>query len=125
MDIEGLGEERVSQLMNEGLIRNAADIYELDAERLMALDGFAEVSARNLVAAIEASKEVPFFRVLYALGIESVGYVNARHLAQRFRSIDALIDASAEEIAHTPGIGPVVAQIVAEALREDSMRELI
>ena len=125
MDIEGLGEERVSQLMNEGLIRNAADIYELDAERLMALDGFAEISARNLVAAIEASKEVPFFRVLYALGIESVGYVNARNLAQRFRSIDALMAASPEEVAQTPGIGPVVADIVAEALRDEAMVELV
>ncbi|TML29825.1 MAG: NAD-dependent DNA ligase LigA [Actinobacteria bacterium] len=125
MDIEGLGEERVSQLMNEGLIRNAADIYELDAERLMALDGFAEISARNLVAAIEASKDVPFFRVLYALGIESVGYVNARNLAQRFRSIDALMAASPEEVAQTPGIGPVVADIVAEALRDEAMVELV
>ena len=125
MDIEGLGEERVSQLMNEGLIRNAADIYELDAERLMALDGFAEISARNLVAAIEASKEVPFFRVLYALGIESVGYVNARNLAQRFRSIDALMAASPEEVAQTPGIGPVVADIVAEALRDEAMVDLV
>jgi DNA ligase (NAD+) len=91
----------------------------------VALEGFAELSARNLVAAIEASKQVPFFRVLYALGIESIGYVNARNLAQRFGSIDALIDVSADEIAQTPGIGPVVAQIVAEALRQEPMRELI
>jgi len=125
MDIEGLGEERVSQLMNERLIRNAADIYGLDAERLVVLDGFAEISARNLVAAIEASKEVPFFRVLYALGIESVGYVNARNLAQRFRSIDALMAASPEEVAQTPGIGPVVADIVAEALRDEAMVDLV
>jgi DNA ligase (NAD+) len=68
---------------------------------------------------------VPFFRVLYGLGIQSVGYVNARNLAQRFRSIDALMEASPEEIAGTPGIGPVVAELVAEALREDSMRELV
>jgi DNA ligase (NAD+) len=125
MDIEGLGEERVSQLMNEGLVRNPADIYELSVERLTELEGFAEVSARNLVAAIEESKTRPFARVLYALGIESVGAVNARNLAQRFRSIDALIEASPEEIAQTPGIGPVVADIVAEALRQEPMRELI
>jgi DNA ligase (NAD+) len=125
MDIEGLGEERVSQLMNQGLIRNAADIYELDAERLMELEGFAEISARNLVAAIEKSKEVPFFRVLYALGIESVGYVNARNLAQRFGSIDALMAATPEEVARTPGIGPVVADIVAEALRDEATVELV
>jgi DNA ligase (NAD+) len=111
--------------MNEGLVRNPADLYELTVERLTALEGFGEVSARNLVAAVEASKEVPFFRVLYGLGIQSVGYVNARNLAQRFRSIDALMAASPEEVAETPGIGPVVADLVAEALREDSLRELI
>jgi DNA ligase (NAD+) len=125
MDIEGLGEERVSQLMREGLVRNAADLYDLTVEQLTALEGFAELSARNLVAAIEASKERPFARVLYGLGIESVGAVNARNLAQRFRSIDALMEAAPEEIAQTPGIGPVVAAIVAEALREEGMVELI
>jgi DNA ligase (NAD+) len=125
LDVEGVGEERVSQLMNEGLVRNPADLYELTEERLTGLEGFGDVSARNLVAAVEASKAVPFFRVLYGLGIQSVGYVNARNLAQRFRSIDALMAASPEDIAGTPGIGPVVADLVAEALREDSLRELI
>jgi DNA ligase (NAD+) len=125
LDVEGLGEERVSQLMNEGLVRNPADLYELTEEGLTGLEGFGDVSARNLVAAVEASKAVPFFRVLYGLGIQSVGYVNARNLAQRFRSIDALMAASPEDIARTPGIGPVVADLVAEALREDSLRELI
>jgi DNA ligase (NAD+) len=125
LDVEGLGEERVSQLMNEGLVRNPADLYELTEEGLTGLEGFGDVSARNLVAAVEASKAVPFFRVLYGLGIQSVGYVNARNLAQRFRSIDALMSASPEDIARTPGIGPVVADLVAEALREDSLRELI
>ncbi len=125
MDIEGLGEERVSQLMNEGLLRSAADIYELRSEPLTALEGFGETSARNLLAAIEASKERPFARVLFALGIESVGSVNARNLAQRFGSIDALMAASPEEVAQTPGSGPVVAQIVAESLREPAMTALI
>jgi DNA ligase (NAD+) len=125
MDIEGLGEERVSQLMNAGLVANPADLYGLTPERLMELEGFAEVSARNLVEAIAASRERPFARVLWALGIESVGEVNARNLAQRFRSIEALMAASPEEIAATPGVGPVVADIVAEALREDTMVELI
>ncbi|MDQ6914229.1 MAG: NAD-dependent DNA ligase LigA [Actinomycetota bacterium] len=125
LDVEGLGEERVSQLMNAGLVRSAADIYDLTVERLTELEGFAELSARNLVAAIEASKDVPFSRVLYGLGIESVGFVNARNLAQRFRSIDALMAATPEEIAGTPGIGPVVAEVVAESLADDGMRELI
>jgi DNA ligase (NAD+) len=125
MDVEGLGEERVSQLMREGLVRNPADLYGLTVEQLTALEGFAEISARRLVEAIDASRERPFSRVLWALGIESVGEVNARNLAQRFRSMDALMAAPPEEIADTPGVGPVVAEIVAEALHEESMVELV
>jgi DNA ligase (NAD+) len=125
MDIEGLGEERVSQLMREGLIRNAADIYELTVDRLTGLEGFAQLSARNLVEAIEASKQRPFSRVLYALGIEGVGEVNARNLAAAFGSIDALVAATPEQIAQTPGIGPVLAGIVAQELATDGLRELI
>jgi DNA ligase (NAD+) len=125
MDIEGLGDERVSQLMHEGLVRNAADLYDLTVEQLTALEGFAEISARRLVEAIDATRERPFSRVLWALGIESVGGVNARNLAQRFRSVDALMAASPEEIAQTPGIGPIVAQTVADALKDGAMRELI
>jgi DNA ligase (NAD+) len=125
MDIDGLGEERVSLLMKEGLVRNPADLYDLKVEQLLALEGFAEVSARRLVEAIDASRQRPFSRVLWALGIESVGEVNARNLAARFGSIDALMDASPEEIAQTPGVGPVVAEIVAEALREEAMVELV
>jgi DNA ligase (NAD+) len=125
MDIEGLGEERVSQLMHAGLVRNPADLYTLTPDRLVDLEGFAETSARALVEAIEASKDQPFARVLWALGIESVGEVNARNLAQRFRSMDNLMAASAEEIAATPGVGPVVAEIVADALAQPSMRDLI
>ncbi len=125
MDIEGLGDERVSQLMHEGLVRNAADLYDLKVEQLTGLEGFAEISARRLVEAIDATRERPFARVLWALGIESVGGVNARNLAQRFRSVDALMAASPEEIAETPGIGPIVARTVAEALSDDATRELI
>ena len=101
MDIEGLGEENARRFLSEGLIRNVADIYELDAEGLASLDGFGEVSARNLLGAVEGSKERPFFRVLYALGIPGIGYVNARALAQQFRSMDLLMQASAEEIEQT------------------------
>jgi DNA ligase (NAD+) len=125
MDIEGLGDERVSQLMKEGLVTTAADLYDLSFEQLRDLEGFADISARRLVEAIEATKERPFARVLWALGIESVGGVNARNLAQRFRSIDALRAASAEEIAETPGIGPIVAQTVHDALADEAMREMI
>ena len=125
MDIEGLGEERVSQLLDDGLIADAADLYDLTAERLTGLDRFAETSAHNLVAAIEASKRRPFARVLYGLGLEGIGEVNARNLATRFRSMAALIAASPDEIAETPGIGPVLANAIAEELREEAMAGLI
>jgi DNA ligase (NAD+) len=125
MDIDGFGEETAIRFLREKLIGNAADIYELTAERLVALDGFGEVSARNLLASIEGSKRQPFARVLYALGIPGIGWVNARALAAQFRSIDALMKASAEEIAETPGMGPILAETLAETLAEERTRELI
>jgi DNA ligase (NAD+) len=125
MDIEGLGEENVRRFLSEELIRSVPDIYELDAERLTALDGFGEVSASNLLESIEASKQTPYFRVLYALGIPGIGYVNARALAQQFRSVDDLMAASTEEIVETPGIGPVLADTIRKTVAEDRTRELI
>ena len=125
MDIEGLGEERALQFLRAELIRNVADIYELTPERIMELDGFGELSARNLVEAVEASKERPFSRVLFGLGIPGIGFVNARALTQQFRSMDRLIDASAEDIEQTPGIGPILADTIAQTLAEERTRELI
>jgi len=119
MDIDGLGEERVLLFLREGLISNVADIYELSEDRLTALEGFGEVSARNLVVAIEASKERPFSRVLFGLGIQGIGFVNARALTQQFRTVDRLLEASAEEIERTPGIGPILASTIAETLAEE------
>jgi DNA ligase (NAD+) len=125
MDIDGLGEKQAYRFLDEGLIRNVADIYELTEEQLVGLEGFGEISARNLLAAIEGSKEVPFFRVLYALGIPGIGYVNARNLSGQFRSIDALIEATPEQIVETPGIGDVLASTIAETLAEERTRDLI
>jgi len=125
MDIEGLGEERVQQLMEAGLVKSIADIYELTPERLESLEGFAKISAKNLVDAIAASRERPFWRVLFGLGIQGIGGVNAKALAQRFRSIDALMGAGAEAIQETPGIGPVLADALAAALAEERTRELV
>lgn len=125
MDIEGLGEENARRFLEEELIESVADIYELDGERLAALEGFGEISARNLLESIEASKERPFFRVLYALGIPGIGYVNARALASQFGSIEALFEASDEQIEETPGIGPVLAQTIRQTLGEKRTRELI
>ena len=126
MDIDGLGEERASQLLRAGLIHDVADIYELTEEKLLALEGFAEISARNLLESIARSKEeTPFFRVLYALGIPGIGYVNARNLAVQLRSMDAILAAKPEQIVETPGIGPVLADTIVETLEDEHTRDLI
>ncbi|GAC1438223.1 MAG: NAD-dependent DNA ligase LigA [Solirubrobacteraceae bacterium] len=125
MDIDGLGEKQVRALQQHGLITVAADIYGLKLEQLLELDGVGEVSARKLLAAIDASRARPFARVLFALGIEEVGEVTGRALAAQFRSIAALIAASAQEIEQTPGVGPKMAQRIAAQLAEPAMRELI
>src|ERR687890_1037624 len=87
LDIDGLGEENARRFLSEGLIESFADLYDLTVERLAELEGFADISARNLVAAIEESKKQPFHLVLYALGIPGIGYVNARNLARQLRSM--------------------------------------
>jgi DNA ligase (NAD+) len=94
-------------------------------ERLAELEGFAEISARNLVAAIDESRKQPFHLVLYALGIPGVGYVNARNLARHFRSMEALLAATDEQLAETEGVGPIMAKTVSETLAEERTRELI
>jgi DNA ligase (NAD+) len=125
MDIEGLGEERAGQLLRAGLITNIADIYELTPERLIELEGFAEISANALVESIERSKEKPFSRLLYGFGIPGIGFVNARNLTAHFRTIDALMAADADAIATTPGIGPVLAETIVDELAAEPTRELI
>jgi DNA ligase (NAD+) len=125
MDIEGLGEERALQFLRAGAIDGIAGIYDLTEERLLALEGFKEKSASNLIAAIERSKRQPFHRLLFGLGISGIGGVNARALTGHFRSIDALLDATPEQIAEVPGIGPILAEQIVETLAEDEMRALI
>ncbi|HEY3019977.1 MAG TPA: NAD-dependent DNA ligase LigA [Solirubrobacteraceae bacterium] len=124
MDIDGLGEKQVAQLQAAGLVRTAADFYRLSEEQLVALEGFGEISARRTVANIEASKDTPFGRVLFAIGLEEVGYVTGRNLAQRFRTIDALLAASPEQILETPGVGPKMAERIHEQLADEQMRAL-
>jgi DNA ligase (NAD+) len=125
MDIEGLGETLVGTLLERGLIHDAADLYDLREQQLLELDGFAEISAHNLIAAIAASRERAFHNVLFAIGIEEVGYVTARNLVMQFRSIDRLMRASPEEIEQTPGVGPKMAASIAAQLAEPALRELI
>ncbi len=127
MDIEGLGEKQVRLLQEHGLVRTPGDFYRLkdDVPRLLELEGFAEISVRNLLAAIEDSKQRPFARVLFALGIEEVGEVTARNLAQRFRGIDALLGATEEQLGETPGIGEKMAHSIHAQLHDSHMREAI
>jgi DNA ligase (NAD+) len=125
MDVEGLGELQVGRLLDAGLIATAADLYDLDVPRLTGLEGYGEVSATRLVEAIQRSKDAPFGRVLFALGIEEVGFVTGRNLAQRFRTIDALLAAQPDEIAATPGIGAATAVVIYEQLHDDDMLDLI
>jgi DNA ligase (NAD+) len=125
MDIEGLGERQVALLQERGLVKTDGDFYRLSAEQLIELEGFAEQSARNLIDAIDASRERPFARVLFGLGIEEVGEVTARNLAARFRDIDALLAATPDEIAQTPGIGEKMARTIRDQLDDERMRALI
>jgi DNA ligase (NAD+) len=125
MDIDGVGEKQVAQLQQAGLVRTAADYYRLTVEQLVELEGWGQISAERAVANIAASRDVPFGRVLFAIGIEEIGYVTGRNLAQQFRTIDALLAATPEEILATPGVGPKMAERIAEQFADERMRALI
>jgi DNA ligase (NAD+) len=125
MDIAGLGDKQVAMLLAEGLVRTPADFYTLTEQQLIGLERFAESSARNLVEAIERSKQRPFARVLFALGIEEVGEITAANLAAHFGDVDLLLAATAEAIAEVPGIGDKTAAVIRAAFDEESMRSLI
>jgi DNA ligase (NAD+) len=125
MDIDGLGEKQVGQLQQAQLVRTPADFYDLTVEQLSALEGFGQISAERTVANIAASNDRPFGRVLFAIGLEEVGYVTGRNLAQHFRSIDALLAATPEQIEATPGVGPKMAERIAEQLADEQMQALI
>ena len=125
MDIDGLGEELARTFREAGLIEDVADIYDLTEERLVALKGFKEKSAQNLLAAIDASRRRPFKRVLYALGLPGVGYVTAEALANHFGSIRALHEADPEWIEEVEGVGPIMAVQIAESLADDPTWALV
>ncbi|HEY6549922.1 MAG TPA: NAD-dependent DNA ligase LigA, partial [Solirubrobacterales bacterium] len=125
MDIDGLGEKQAMRFLQEGLIEDVADIYELSEEQLNGLDGFGDISARNLVAAIDASRSRPFKRVLYALGLPGVGYVTAEALADHFGSIDALHTADPDLIEEVEGVGPIMAVQIAESLADERTWDLV
>ena len=120
MDIEGLGEERVLQLVAAGLINDAADLYDLAPEQLAALDRFGALSAANLVAGIDASRSQPLSRLLVALGIRHVGPTGARAVARAFGTLDAIAAATVEELAAVDGVGGIIAASLAEFLSADT-----
>ncbi|NNN01200.1 MAG: NAD-dependent DNA ligase LigA [Acidimicrobiaceae bacterium] len=125
LDIEGLGEQRVGQLLAEGLIGDVADLFYLRAADLSSLEGLGEVSASALVSAISAAKNRPLSRLLVALGIRHVGPVAARQLATTFTTYEALARASLEELEVVDGIGPVIAASVYEYCRDEESRRRI
>jgi DNA ligase (NAD+) len=125
MDIRGLGYERVRQLLDQQLIRDVSDLYDLTADRLADLERFAEQSSTQLVAAIAASKTRPLSLLLFGLGIRHVGKTVAQVLARRFGTMDALAAASPEEIEAVPGVGPTIVQAVAEFFAAKPTRRLL
>jgi len=124
-DIDGVGEQSVRRLWDLGLVRSIPELYRLTREKLMELDGYGDVSAGNAVAAIEASKQIPFSRVLFGLNIPDVGWVTAQTLARHFGTVDALMTATQEELVEAEGIGPERAEAIAEWFRDDDNRRLV
>ncbi|MBT8273830.1 MAG: NAD-dependent DNA ligase LigA, partial [Bacteroidia bacterium] len=125
MDIEGLGAETVSLLVQEGLISDYSDLYELNQSQLIPLERMAEKSADNLIKGIEASKEIPFERVLFALGIRYVGETVAKKLAKHYKTIDAIINASMDELVNVEEIGDKIAESVREFFDSEVNRGII
>ncbi|HEY6069076.1 MAG TPA: NAD-dependent DNA ligase LigA, partial [Gaiellaceae bacterium] len=124
-DIEGVGEQSVRRLWELGLVRSLPDLYRLTKEQLMELEGYAEISATNAIESIEASKQVPFHRVLFGLNIPDVGWVTAQNLARHFETVDRLAHASQEDILEVEGIGPERAEAIAEWFSDDANRTLV
>jgi DNA ligase (NAD+) len=125
MDIEGLGEKLAVVLAEENLVRNLSDLYHLNKDDLIELDRFAEKRADNLLAAIDASRERPLSRLLFALGIRHVGRTVAEDLVEHYETLEDLQDASEDELEAIEGIGPVIAESAADWFAVEDNRELV
>jgi DNA ligase (NAD+) len=125
-DIDGVGEQTVWRLWDLGLVRSIPELYRLTVEQLLELEGFGEISAGNAIAAIQASKdEISFPRVLFGLNIPDVGWITAQNLVRHFGTVDALMNASQEELVEAEGIGPERAEAIAEWFRDEDNRRLV
>ena len=124
-DIDGVGEQAVRRFWELGLVRSLPELYRLTKEQLLELDGFGDISATNAVNSIEASKQIPFRRVLFGLNIPDVGWVTAQNLARHFGDVDRLANASQEEIMECEGIGPERAEAIAEWFADPDNRRLV
>jgi DNA ligase (NAD+) len=125
MDIEHLGEKRVLQLVEAGLIQDAGDVYALTYDDLIGLEGFADLSVRNLLDAIETSKGRPLANVLFALQIPMLGLTGAERLASALDDMDRILTASAEEMAAVDGVGPKIAESVRSYLDQEPNRRVV
>jgi DNA ligase (NAD+) len=125
MDIDGLGEKIVQQLVEVGLVKDVSDLYRLTEDDLTPLERFAEKSAQNIISAIQSRKEVPLWRLINALGIRYVGEATAQILAQHFHSLDALMAASKEDLLHVEGVGEQVASSIREFFDNERNQALI
>jgi DNA ligase (NAD+) len=125
MDIEGLGDKLVDQLVDAGLVRTLPELYSLGVAKLAALDRMADKSAANLVTALETSKRTTLARFIFALGIRHVGEATARDLARHFGGIDRLMDASEDELLQVHDVGPVVARSIRTFFDQPHHREIV
>lgn len=125
MEIENLGVAVVDQLVSKKLCESYADLYELKKTQLLELEKFADKAAQNLIDAIEASKKQPLWRLIHGLGIENIGAQSAKDLAQHFRSLQALMNASEEDITKIEGFGPVIAQSIHTFFKEHHNHKLV
>ena len=125
MNIDGLGSETIDLFYENNLVRNIADLYDLQAEQILALEGFQQKATQNILEGIEKSKQVPWSRVLFALGIRYVGETTAKKLARRFTSIDMLAKASEEQLTEVEDVGVQIAESIRQYFSKEENRQIV
>jgi DNA ligase (NAD+) len=125
MNIDSLGGETIDQLFKAGLVKNIADLFDLKKEQLLPLERMAEKSANNLIEGLEACKNVPFERVLYAIGIRHVGETTAKKIAKKVKSLDALMSLTKEQLLETDEVGGVIAESIADFFADEKNKNII